>query len=189
MEKKWVVKEIPSQDLVNSLAQELTINNSLTSILIQRGIKTFENAREFFRPSLDKLHDPFLMKDLDKAVNRLSEAISNNEKILIYGDYDVDGTTSVALVFSFLKLITQSIAYYIPDRYLEGYGLSKKGVEWAAAQDFSLLITLDCGIKAQENTRLANEYGIDLIICDHHEPGANLPKAYAVLDPKIRKLY
>lgn len=184
MNKRWVQKEIPDETLIKSLSVELNIDSSLSTLLAQRGIAGFDAARNFFRPSLDHLHDPFLMKDMDVAVNRLSEALFNKEKILVYGDYDVDGTTSVALVYSFLKQFNDNIDYYIPDRYTEGYGVSRKGIEWAAAQQFSLIITLDCGIKAQDTTSLANEFGVDVIICDHHKPGDDLPKAVAVLDPK-----
>ncbi|MDF1549008.1 MAG: single-stranded-DNA-specific exonuclease RecJ, partial [Bacteroidales bacterium] len=163
---------------------ELNISKSLANMLVQRNITTFDEARDYFRPSLDKLHDPFLMKDMDVAIDRLDKAIDSKEKILIYGDYDVDGTTSVALVYSFLRKIHQNIDYYIPDRYGEGYGISYKGVEYAAENEVSLVIALDCGIKANDKIALANEKGIDFIICDHHNPGEEIPKALAVLDPK-----
>ncbi|MFY0687840.1 MAG: single-stranded-DNA-specific exonuclease RecJ [Cyclobacteriaceae bacterium] len=184
MEKQWKYQTSPDPDILEELSQSLNINPPLTSILLQRRITSFDQAKTFFRPKLEQLHDPFLMKDMDKAVNRLSEAISGNEKILVYGDYDVDGTTSVSVMYSFLQQLTNQVTYYIPDRYTEGYGLSKQGVEFAAAQDFSLLITLDCGIKAFENAAYAKELGLDLIICDHHLPGDELPVATAVLDPK-----
>lgn len=184
MEKRWVYKELPTNEDAEALATVLNINHSLATLLIQRGVTTFEAARAFFRPKLDQLHDPFLMKDMDKAVNRLCDAIFENEKILIYGDYDVDGTTSVSLVYGFLKNFTEAIDYYIPDRYSEGYGISTAGIEWAKTNGYQLIISLDCGIRAVEKTSLANSYGIDLIICDHHLPGEVLPDALAILDPK-----
>ena len=184
MKKRWVVRELPEETLIKTLSVELNINPSLASLLAQRGIRTFQGAKKFFRPKLDHLHDPFLMQDMSVAVNRLCEAVSNHENILIYGDYDVDGTTSVALVYGFLKKFTDHIQYYIPDRYKEGYGISKKGIEWAAANNINLIITLDCGIKALDKADLAREFGMDMIICDHHTPGEKLPDALAVLDPK-----
>lgn len=184
MEKRWVYKE-NQEDLVTAkLASDLSINTDLASLLTQRGVHSFEDARTFFRPSLDQLHDPFLMKNMEKAVNRLCEAIFGNEKILIYGDYDVDGTTSVSLVYGFLREFTELIEFYIPDRYAEGYGISTQGIEWANEHGFGLIISLDCGIKAVDKAELANAYGIDLIICDHHLPGDTLPHAHAILDPK-----
>lgn len=184
MVKRWIHKEAASPETIEVLSSSLNIQPSLSTLLAQRQISSFEEARTFFRPSLDQLHDPFLMKDLEKAVNRLCEAIFGNEKILIYGDYDVDGTTSVSMVYGFLKNYTESIDYYIPDRYDEGYGISKKGVEWAGENGFTLLISLDCGIKAVDKASLAKTLGIDLIICDHHLPGDVLPDAFAILDPK-----
>lgn len=186
MEKKWVIHKTTDPASAQQLTKALNINPDLSSLLLQRQISTFDLAKQFFRPSLDHLHDPFLMLDMDKAVNRVCNAVFNKEKILVYGDYDVDGTTSVALVYSFLRAFCDSgqIEYYIPDRYEEGYGLSEKGVRWAAENDFSLIITLDCGIKALDNARLAQELAIDLIICDHHLPGEQLPIASAILDPK-----
>lgn len=184
MEKRWVLKEAPNSEQVYSLSKTLNIRKSLVSLLIQRGISNFEQAKDFFRPSLTHLHDPFLMKDMEKAVNRLCEAISRREKILIYGDYDVDGTTSVALVYGFLKTYTDQLDYYIPDRYTEGYGISAQGVRWASENGYSLLISLDCGIRAIDKADLAKELGIDLIICDHHLPGDELPAAFAILDTK-----
>lgn len=184
MEKRWVIKERPDDKVVQDLAQQLNINQSLASLLVQRDIRSFESAKSFFRPKLSDLHDPFLMKDMDVAVNRLIEAVSLQERILIYGDYDVDGTTSVALVYSFLHRFSDNIEYYIPDRYKEGYGVSYQGVEYAAATDVSLIIALDCGIKALDTVEQAKKYGIDFIICDHHRPGEKLPVALAVLDPK-----
>lgn len=184
MEKRWVLKDMPLEDKVRNLSQALNIRDALATLLAQRGISNFDEAKAFFRPTLDQLHDPFLMKDMEKAVNRLCEAISHQEKILIYGDYDVDGTTSVALVYGFLKSYTSYIDYYIPDRYTEGYGISEAGVRWAGENGFTLIISLDCGIRAVDKAKLATDLGIDLIICDHHLPGEELPAAYAILDAK-----
>lgn len=185
MQKRWKIKELPPLDTVNRLSQVLNgLSHSLCSLLIQRGIDDFEKARFFFRPQLNQLHDPFLMKDMDKAVLRLEKAIANNEKILIYGDYDVDGTTSVAMMYSFLSAFYNQLEYYIPDRYTEGYGISYKGIDYAFENSFSLIIALDCGIKANEKIEYANRKNIDFIICDHHRPGDTLPAACAVLDPK-----
>ena len=184
MEKSWEFVKSPDESKVRVLSKELNVNQDLAALLIQRDIGTFEEARKFFRPDISQLHDPFLMADMDKAVNRLSQALANNEKILIYGDYDVDGTTSVALMVLFLRQFTDQIEYYIPDRYSEGYGLSETGMQWAAENGFSLIISLDCGIKAVNIAGLVNELKMDLIICDHHLPGDHLPDAYAVLDPK-----
>lgn len=189
MEKRWILNAAPDESEVESFSKLLSIEKPLASLLISRGIRTLEDAELFFNPDISKLHDPFLMKDMDKAVERLSRAIINNEKILIYGDYDVDGTSAVALVYSFLKEIIGAdyknyIEYYIPDRYLEGYGISDQGIEYCHANDFTLLISLDCGIKANDKVAFANSYGIDVIICDHHLEGDELPDAVAVLDPK-----
>ncbi len=184
MEKRWVFRKIPQNESLSNLAKELNIEEELAALLVQRGVTDFDIARTFFRPSLSSLHDPFLMKDMGKAVNRLSEAIFSSEKILIYGDYDVDGTTSVSLVYGFLKKYSDHLEYYIPDRYTEGYGISKQGIEYARDHGFQLIISLDCGIRAVNMANLANEYGIDLIICDHHLPGEELPAALAILDPK-----
>ncbi|MBQ9548448.1 MAG: single-stranded-DNA-specific exonuclease RecJ [Bacteroidales bacterium] len=183
-ECKWIVKDPADPVKVERLVAEVGIDRVLADLLVSRGVETFDQARAFFRPSLDDLHDPFLMKDMDKAVERLHKAISQGEKILVYGDYDVDGTTAVALVYSFVKRYTDQVDFYIPDRYDEGYGVSMKGVEWAASQGFTLLITLDCGIKAIEKVRYAAERGVDVIVCDHHLPENELPAAVAVLDPK-----
>ncbi|MCB0430687.1 MAG: single-stranded-DNA-specific exonuclease RecJ [Flavobacteriales bacterium] len=181
---RWVFKEAADQGTQQRLSQELNISPLLSGLLVQRGITTFEDAREFFRPSLEHLHDPFLMAGMQAATNRLVQAIEKEEKILIYGDYDVDGTTSVALVYSFLKDFHPHIDYYIPDRYTEGYGISEQGVRWAAEHNFNLIIALDCGIKAIEKVKLATSLGVDFIICDHHRPGDTWPDAVAVLDPK-----
>jgi single-stranded-DNA-specific exonuclease len=184
MEKRWTIKNLGDYELINRLAKELTVSFPIANLLYQRGITTFEDARHFFRPELEHLHDPFLMKDMDRAVARLEKAFANNEKILVYGDYDVDGTSAVALVFSFFNKNYKNIGYYIPDRYLEGYGISTEGIDYAAEKKFSLVIALDCGIKAVDKINYANGLGIDFIICDHHRPGDEIPKAYAVLDPK-----
>lgn len=179
-----MLKEQPDNAIVSQLAAELGIDKVLAELLAARGVESFEQARAFFRPSLDQLHDPFLMKDMDKAVERLRKAIEGREKILVYGDYDVDGTTAVALVYSFLNRFTANVDFYIPDRYDEGYGVSIKGIDWAAENGFSLIITLDCGIKAVEKTEYARAKGIDVIICDHHLADDTIPNAVAVLDPK-----
>ena len=183
-EKNWVIKPQGDPASVMTLASELGIDTVLSELLVQRGVTNFEEARSFFRPSLQDLHDPFLMKDMDKAIDRITKAIENKEKILVYGDYDVDGTTAVALVVSFLRKIATTIGYYIPDRYDEGYGVSFKGIDKAQAQGYTLIITLDCGIKAVEKTEYAKTKGIDMIICDHHLPDEKIPDAVAVLDPK-----
>ena len=183
-ERKWLVKEIGDPEAVARLSAELGIDSVLATLLVQRGIRTFEQARAFFRPSLESLHDPFLMKDMDKAVARLRKAVEGKEKILVYGDYDVDGTTAVSLVYSFLGRFTKKLDYYIPDRYDEGYGLSIKALDWAAENGFNLIITLDCGIKAIDKVRYAASKGMDVIICDHHLPEDEIPAAVAVLDPK-----
>jgi len=184
MEKFWIVKSQGDAGTIGNLAKELGIDPHLSNLLVQRGVKTFEEARMFFRPTLEYLHDPFLMRDMDKAINRIKTALTNNEKILIYGDYDVDGTSAVALVYTFLLKYTSKLDFYIPDRYTEGYGVSRKGIDFAKEQQFSLIIALDCGIKAVEKIDYASSQGIDFIICDHHRPGAELPRACAVLDPK-----
>ena len=183
-ECKWILKEQPDSEKVEKLAAEVGIDKVLAALLVERGVESFGEARAFFRPSLDNLHDPFLMKDMDIAVERLYRAVSGGEKILVYGDYDVDGTTAVALVFSFIRRFTDKVDFYIPDRYDEGYGVSYKGIDFAAENDFRLIITLDCGIKAIDKVEYAREKDIDVIICDHHLPEDSLPKAVAVLDPK-----
>lgn len=181
---RWTLKPKPSQDKVNHLAQALNVEDFVATLLIQRGIETFEDAKNFFRPSLEHLHDPFLMKDMDKAVSRIELAIENQENILVFGDYDVDGTTAVSLVSSYLKSHYPNIATYIPDRYAEGYGISFKGIDFADDNGFSLIIALDCGIKSIDHIAYAKEKNIDFIICDHHRPGEFLPDAVAILDPK-----
>lgn len=181
---RWTLKPAPDNILIEKLASELNINQKLASILIQRGITSFEEARHFFRPSLKNLHDPYLMKDMEKAVERIEKAIENNENILVYGDYDVDGTTAVSLMYSFLTSYYPNVSSYIPDRYKEGYGVSYDGIDFADDNGFSLIIALDCGIKAIDKVAYATEKGIDFIICDHHKPGKEIPKALAVLNPK-----
>jgi single-stranded-DNA-specific exonuclease len=184
MKKRWEYKAEPTAGKVQELSEAININNYLSAILIQRGIDTYDKAKKFFRPSLTDLHDPFLLTDMDEAVERLQRAITNKEKILIYGDYDVDGTTSVALVYSYLKTFYPNCEFYIPDRYKEGYGVSEAGIIWADQNEFSLIIALDLGIKASDMVVLANHKGIDFIICDHHLPDDKIPQAVAVLDPK-----
>jgi len=184
MEKLWRIKNNELSETVTKLQTELSVDKFVASLLVQRSITTYEQAKSFFRPSLTALHNPFLMKDMDLAVTRLNLAIQNNERILIYGDYDVDGTTSVALVFSFLRELHNNIDYYIPDRYLEGYGISFKGIDYAKQTNCTLIIALDCGIKAIDKVNYANDLQIDFIICDHHTAGNEIPKAIAVLDPK-----
>lgn len=184
VEKKWINRENADAEVVSQLSSELGVDPVLAELLVQRGIRTFSQARSFFRPDLGNLHDPFLMKDMDKAVERVRKAVCSGEKILVYGDYDVDGTTAVALVYSFLSRLTSEIDFYIPERYDEGYGVSYKGIDWASENGFGLIITLDCGIKANEKVDYANEKGIDMIICDHHLPENEIPAAVAVLDPK-----
>jgi len=184
IEKKWIVNEQGNPMTVSRIAEELKIDRVLATLLVQRGITSFEEAKTFFRPDLNLLHDPFLIQDMDKAVKRLGEAIMSQERILIYGDYDVDGTTAVALMYTFLKKYDTNIEYYIPDRYDEGYGISYKGIDWGHQNGYTLIISLDCGIKAVEKVKYAASKGIDFIICDHHLPDDILPPAVAVLDPK-----
>lgn len=166
------------------MATALNVSETIATLLLLRGIETFEEAKKFFRPSLDELHDPFTMRDMDKAVARVEMAISEGENILVYGDYDVDGTASVALLSSYLKSYYPNVATYIPDRYDEGYGVSYQGIDFAHDNEFTLIIALDCGIKAVDKVAYASQRGIDFIICDHHRPGPQLPQAVAVLDPK-----
>ena len=181
---RWTIKSKPSEGKVKHLATALNVEDFVATLLIQRGIETFEAAKNFFRPSLEHLHDPYLMKDMDKAVARIELAIKNQENILVFGDYDVDGTTAVSLVSSYLKSHYSNIATYIPDRYDEGYGISFKGIDFADDNGFSLIIALDCGIKSIDHIAYAKEKNIDFIICDHHRPGNILPDAIAILDPK-----
>lgn len=181
---RWTIKPKPSEEKVKLLAADLKVEEFVATLLVQRGIETFEEARQFFRPTLADLHNPYLMKDMDKAVKRIELAIENGENILIFGDYDVDGTTAVSLVSSYLKSYCPNVATYIPDRYDEGYGISFKGIDFADDNGFSLIIALDCGIKSIDHVVYAKERNIDFIICDHHRPGNSLPEAVAVLDPK-----
>ncbi|WP_276976495.1 single-stranded-DNA-specific exonuclease RecJ, partial [Flavobacterium filum] len=181
---RWNIKPKPEPHLVSQLATELNVSKLIASLLVQRGISTFNQAKQFFRPSLNDLHDPYLMKDMDKAVQRIEKAIANQENILVFGDYDVDGTTAVSLVSSYLRSFYPNVATYIPDRYDEGYGISYKGIDFADDNGFSLIIALDCGIKSIDHVAYAKGKNIDFIICDHHRPGEILPEAIAVLDPK-----
>ena len=181
---RWTIKPKPDSGKTKQLSEALNVNECIASLLMQRGIKTFEDAKNFFRPTLDDLHDPYLMKDMDKAVARIELAVANEENILVFGDYDVDGTTAVSLVSSYLKTYYPNVATYIPDRYDEGYGISYKGIDFADDNGFSLIIALDCGIKSIGHVAYAKEKNIDFIICDHHRPGNELPDAVAVLDPK-----
>jgi single-stranded-DNA-specific exonuclease len=196
MEKRWAFKERGDREVVSCLAKQLCVgkNNAgnddlftyeiVAELLVQRGITTYEEAERFFRPKYEHLHDPYLMNDMDKAVERILVAIKGNEKILVYGDYDVDGTSAVALVFSYLEKFSSNIDFYIPDRYSEGYGVSIKGIDYAVDNDVKLIICLDCGIKAHEEILYAKQKGVDFIVCDHHLPSDTLPEAWAVLDPK-----
>ncbi len=184
MQKRWEIKEKVDNEIVMMLSRALNISTLLANLLAQRGVKNFDEARSFFRPKLIQLHDPFLMRDMDKAIYRIEKALRNREKILVWGDYDVDGTTAVALVYTFLKSICKDVGFYIPDRYSEGYGVSVVGIDFARENHYSLIIALDCGIKAVENITYAYDKGIDFIIVDHHRPGDELPPAFAILDPK-----
>ncbi len=183
MKKRWAIKGY-NQDVAEHLQDVLKVHPVLCQLLSQRSINTFDEAKDFFRPKWEHLHDPFLMKDMDKAIDRIQEAMRRKEKILVYGDYDVDGTTSVALVYSFLRRYYLNMDYYLPDRYKEGYGISFQGIDWAKENGFTLIIALDCGIKAIDKIEYATEREIDFIICDHHLPGDEIPNAVAVLDPK-----
>jgi single-stranded-DNA-specific exonuclease len=184
MEKRWVLKDLANEEIIKKLSEGLNIDNVLANLLAQRGVNSFIEAKDFFRPSLDSLHDPFLMRDMDKAIERISQAIEGGERIMVFGDYDVDGTTAVALTYSFLKDFHDKVDFYIPDRYKEGYGISLEGIDEAAKNNVTLIIALDCGIKAIDQVNYALEKGIEFIICDHHRPGDDLPPAVAVLDPK-----
>lgn len=184
MDKVWNIKKEGDLNIIKHLSASLNVNMVIANLLAQRGVNTYAEAKSFFRPKLSDLHDPFLMKDMDKAVARLEQAIEKQEKVLIYGDYDVDGTTSVALMYQFLRNRLKNLDYYIPDRYSEGYGISKTSILFAAEQNITLVIVLDCGIKAVEKIQMAKDLGIDFIICDHHNPDAIIPDAVAVLDPK-----
>lgn len=181
---RWISKPKPNQETVHSLSNSLGIDKVLATLLVQRGVDTFEKAKSFFRPNLEHLHNPFLMKGMEDAVQRIFDAIENNETIMVFGDYDVDGTTAVALMSSYLLTLHTNVVTYIPDRYIEGYGISYKGIDFAEDNDITLIIALDCGIKAIDKVAYAKEKNIDFIICDHHRPGAIVPDAVAVLDPK-----
>lgn len=181
---RWTIKSKPEKEKVQALQNALQVDENIATLLVQRGIETYEQAKTFFRPTLNDLHNPYLMKDMDKAVVRIEKAIANNENILVFGDYDVDGTTAVSLVFSYLRSYYPNVATYIPDRYNEGYGISYIGIDYAEDNDVSLIIALDCGIKSIDHVNYAKEKNIDFIICDHHRPGEFLPDAIAVLDPK-----
>jgi single-stranded-DNA-specific exonuclease len=184
MEKVWKIKENGYDSAIDELSDELNIDSVLSTLLVQRGIRTFDQAKAFFSPDIANLYDPFLMKDMSEAVERIEKAMSHGEKILVYGDYDVDGTTSVAMVYSFFSRYYDKLDYYIPDRYNEGYGISYKGIEYAELNRIKLIIALDCGIKAIDKIKYAKGKGIDFIVCDHHTPEPNLPEAAAVLDPE-----
>ncbi len=184
MDYRWTYKPMPPQPEVAALAAAIRVNYPVAALLLQRGISTYSEAKSFFRPSLQDLHDPFLMKDMDKAVTRLEEALGQNETIMVYGDYDVDGTTSVALFYGFLQNLHSNLLYYVPDRYAEGYGISRQGLDFAHQNGVKLIVSLDCGIKSADKVAYARELGIDFIICDHHRPDDYLPDAVAVLDPK-----
>ena len=184
MHKKWRYSESPSPRAIDTLADVLNISPVASTLLLQRGITSFEEAKTFFRPSLSELHDPMLMKGMDLAIARLCTALSNKELICVYGDYDVDGTTSVAMVYQVLEYLGARVCFYIPDRHIEGYGLSSKGVDWVVQQGVGLLLCIDCGTKAVAMITKAKTNGIDVIVCDHHEPGAVLPPVVAMLNPK-----
>lgn len=181
---RWNLKSKPEQEKLQALQNALQVDEIIATLLVQRGVETYEQAKTFFRPTLDDLHDPYLMKDMDKAINRIEKAIENNENILVFGDYDVDGTTAVSLVSSYLRSFYPNVATYIPDRYGEGYGISYLGIDYADDNGISLIIALDCGIKSIDHVNYAKAKNIDFIICDHHRPGPVLPEAVAVLDPK-----
>ena len=184
MEYRWRAKPLPNQEQVLQLSESIRVNPYIATILVQRGIDTYEKAEKFFRPKLEDLHNPFEMKDMDVAIKRIQAAVTNQEGILVYGDYDVDGTTAVSIVYSYFKSFNQNIEYYIPDRYKEGYGISKTGLEYAAQKGFKLVITLDCGIRSNALADYANSLGLEMIICDHHLPGETLPNVAAILNPK-----
>jgi len=184
MENRWSAKQIPNQEVVARLSKEINVSIHIANILVQRGVDTFEKAKQYFRPSLSDLHDPFLLKDMDVAYTRIKDAVTKQEKMMVYGDYDVDGTTAVSIVYSYFKTLNQNIEYYIPDRYKEGYGISKIGIDFAAENNIHLIIALDCGIRSNDLIDYANSKGVDFIICDHHLPGEKLPNAAAILNPK-----
>ncbi len=184
MLKNWLIKQTASTEEIESLSADINVSKPVANLLLQRGVSNYQEAKDFFRPNLQNLYDPFLMQDMDKAVARIEQAVAAGEKVMVYGDYDVDGTTSVALLYSFLQDKIAQLTYYIPDRYSEGYGVSYKGIDRAKEIGCTLIIALDCGIKAVDKVAYATELGIEFVICDHHEPGETLPKAVAILDPK-----
>lgn len=184
MKYQWQAKKLPNQNMILQLSTQLNISHPIATMLVQRGIDTYDKAEKFFRPKLNDLHNPFLMQDMDVAIHRIQQAIEKQEGVLIYGDYDVDGTTAVSIVYSYFKSFIQRIAYYIPNRYTEGYGISKAGLEYAAENGFDLIVVLDCGIRANDLIDYGNALGLDIIICDHHLPGKTLPNASAILNPK-----
>ncbi len=186
MEIRWKAKPLPNSQIVAKLSAEINVSEAIATILVQRGIDTFEKAKAYFRPQLSDLHDPFLLKDMDLAYNRIKRAVYQGEKMMVYGDYDVDGTTAVSIVYSYFVTLNPNIEYYIPDRYKEGYGISKMGIDYAKENGIGLIIALDCGIRSNELVDYANSLGIDFIICDHHLPGETLPNAHAILNPKRR---
>lgn len=186
MEIRWKAKPLPNSEIVAKLSTEINVSEAIATILVQRGIDTYDKAKAYFRPQLSDLHDPFLLKDMDLAYNRIKKAVNHKEKMMVYGDYDVDGTTAVSIVYSYFVTLNPDIEYYIPDRYKEGYGISRMGIDYAHENGISLIIALDCGIRSNELVDYANELGIDFIICDHHLPGETLPKAHAILNPKRR---
>jgi len=181
---RWTINSEPKPETLAALTSKLQVDHIIAALLVQRGVDTYKKAKKFFRPSLNDLYDPFLMKDMDKAVERIELAIMREERIMVYGDYDVDGTTSVALVSTYLRERYDAITTYIPDRYEEGYGVSYQGIDYALDNDITLIVALDCGIKAIDKVAYAKGKGVDFIICDHHRPGDQLPDAVAVLDPK-----
>ena len=189
MVNRWDYKEQPPADQIERLSNEINVNSILSALLLQRGISNFDEAKTYFRPILEQLHDPFLMKDMDLAVERINEAIRYKQRILVYGDYDVDGTTAVATFFDFLRKYHKNIDFYIPDRYAEGYGVSIDGIDYASQTQVDLIVSLDCGIKAIDKVAYARKKGIDFIICDHHRPGQQLPNAIAILDPKRKNCH
>ena len=183
-EKRWILRKDYDLETVENLAASLGVDRIIATLLVERGVKTFEEARRFFRPGLDQIHDPFVMKGMRQAIDRINQAIASRQRIMVYGDYDVDGTSAVALVYSYLKELDDNIDFYIPDREREGYGISYQGIDYARDTGVKLIIALDCGIKAMEQVDYATQYGIDFIIGDHHLPGDVVPQAVAVLDPK-----
>lgn len=186
MEIIWKAKPLPNSEIVAKLSAEINVSEAIATILIQRGVDTFDKAKSFFRPQLSDLHDPFLLKDMDVAYTRIKKAVYHGEKMMVYGDYDVDGTTAVSIVYSYFVTLNSHIEYYIPDRYKEGYGISKMGIDYAKENNIGLIIALDCGIRSNDLIDYANSLGIDFIIGDHHLPGDTLPKAHAILNPKRR---